>query len=280
VKVLIRKFEQLIMSKSKVSSEERSGFGDVFEGASVGEASASSSYPPQGADQGVGGKHRLQPRSRIAPEGVVRDAPVAEAVFGRGPIGTDRRKFRYDRDMARTKPAISFGATRGDRMDAVEAGDLLQQIHAMFKIERETEDKIAAFDKALFFEHAINGASLLQSGRGVLTVGASVFALAIVKQLLGADQRRFFRAYADETIAVLREVLAGYDAYDFEAAEKHGQVMQIAVERGLQKYPYLIHDSSDAALHISTEERLAVLASKRVVVGASANGVDVVPLRV
>jgi len=139
---------------------------------------------------------------------------------------------------------------------------------------------ILAFDKALFFEHTVNGASLLQPGRGVLSVGDSEFELAIVKTALGVDQRRFFRAFADEISAVNREVLDAYDPHDPVAAERHGQVMQVAVERGLQKYPYLAHDSSDAGLSLSVEERIALMQSKRVVLESTVNNVDKITPRV
>jgi len=173
-----------------------------------------------------------------------------------------------------TLEALPFGATRADRMDAAEAGRLLHRIHEVFEIDTEEENVIAAFDKALFFEHAVNGASLLQPGRGALSVGESVFELSVVKTILGTDQRRFFRAFADEVIEVNREVLASYDAYDPATVEKHGQLMQVAVERGLQKYPHLAHDSSDAALRISVEERMALMASKRSVLPTVVNNAD------
>jgi len=98
--------------------------------------------------------------------------------------------------------------------------------------------------------------------------------------LLGVDQRRFFRAYADDIAEVNREVLDAYDPYDAVAAEKAAQVHQVAVERGLQKFPHLAHDSSDACLGLSYDERLAVIASKRVVIPSTVNAVDRIADRV
>jgi hypothetical protein len=164
-------------------------------------------------------------------------------------------------------------------MDASDAGGVLDRIHRIYGIDREGEDVIAAFDKALFFEHTINGASLLQPGRGLLSVGSSSFELATVKDLLGVDQRRFFRAYADEIADVNREVLASYDPYDPVAAEKYGQLVQVAVVRGLQKYPHLAHDSSDAGLRLSVEERVALMNSKRSVLTSTVNNADKISVR-
>lgn len=212
--------------------------------------------------------------SGLATEGVVRRDPVAARQVGRGPVPVDPRKFRYDRNRAALMRAVPFAATKADRMDAGEAGDVLEAIHAMYGIAQESEDIVAAFDKALFFEHTVNGASLLQEGRGVLTVGNSAFELAMVKKKLGLTQRRFFRAYADDIAEVNREVLAAYDPYDPLASEKYGQLMQVAVIRGLQKFPHLAHDSADAGVRLSVEERIALVASSRVVLPTQANNAD------
>lgn len=206
--------------------------------------------------------------------GVVRNAPSQGRVVGRGPVPVDARKFRYDRTRASALPALGFSASKADRMDAADAGAMLDRLHQMYGIDRESEDIIAAFDKALFFEHSINGASLLQPGRGKLFVGDATFELQLAKTLMGTEQRRFFRAFADEIADVNREVLASYDAYDPISSEKYGQLLQVAVERGLQKYPHLAHDSSDAGVRLSVEERVAVMASKRVVLSSTVNKAD------
>lgn len=261
--------------------DARSELGALFEtappvgGSSVG---APGRYGPEGGTVvgapsfgGGGGPSR---GGGTPIQGVTRAAPVAGRVVGRGPVPVDTRKFRYDRTRADTLPALGFSASKADRMDAAEAGAMLQRIHEMYGIDRDSEDVIAAFDKALFFEHTINGASLLQPGRGKLFVADTAFELQLVKTLMGADQRRFFRAFADDIADVNREVLASYDAYDAVAAEKYGQLLQVAVERGLQKYPHLAHDSSDAGVRLSVEERVAVMASKRSVLASSVNKVD------
>jgi len=78
--------------------------------------------------------------------------------------------------------------------------------------------------------------------------------------------RRFFRAFADDIVEVNRSVLAGYSPYDFVAAEKHGQLMQVAAARGLHKYPELAFDAADACNNISLDARRALLASKALVI--------------
>jgi len=197
--------------------------------------------------------------------------------WGRGPIAVDRRKFRFDVRRGRASPALPFSASKSDRMDAEDAGNLLNRIHVAFGIDRETEDRILAFNNALFLEHTLNGASLLQPGRGSLKAAGVSFDIQIVKNILGVDQRRFFRAYADDVAEVNRVVLQEFDPMDPESAEVFGQMSQIAVERGLVKFPHLIHDSADAGVTLSNDERNALVASKRYTLRANVNNVDKIP---
>jgi len=197
--------------------------------------------------------------------------------WGKGPTPVDRRKFRFDVRRGRAAPALPFSASKSDRMDAMDAGDLLNRIHVAFGIDRETEDRILAFNNALFLEHSLNGASLLQPGRGTLKAGEMSFDVQIVKKILGVDQRRFFRTYADDVAEVNRMVLKEFDPMDPESAEIYGQMSQLAVERGLTKFPHLVHDSADAGVSLSNDERNALIASKRYVLRSTVNNVDKIP---
>jgi len=194
--------------------------------------------------------------------------------WGRGPAPIDGRKFRYDVTRGRGSKPLNFSASKADRMSASEAGDMLEAIHKMYGVDREVEARLVAFDKALFFEHSINGASLLQPGRGYLIVDGMSFDIQPLKDKLGVEQRRFFRAFADDIAAVNKEVLDAYDYYDPESVEKVGYIRQIAAIRGLHKYPRLIHDSSDAGTDLSYDERAAVANSKRVVLESTVNRAD------
>jgi len=75
-------------------------------------------------------------------------------------------------------------------------------------------------------------------------------------------------------------VLTAYDPYDPVAVEMHSQIRQVAVERGLQKYPQFAHDSSDACTNLSIEERMAIMGSKRLVLSSVENKADAMPPRV
>jgi len=194
--------------------------------------------------------------------------------WGKGPIPVDVRKFKYDVNRGKASPALPFSVSKVDRMDAAEAGKVLHEIHEMYGISMVEEARLLAFDRALFFEHTLNGASLLQANRGSLTIDGMSFDIIMLKRKLGEQQRRFFRAFADDIAALNKEILDTYDAYDPESADKVGQLHQIAAERNLQKYPHLVHDSADACVHITYDERAAIMASKALVLNSTANLVD------
>jgi len=221
-----------------------------------------------------------QSRQDVPRTGFTRVAEKQQAGWGHGPAVQDKRKFRYDVLAAQTRKPLTFGATKVDRLDATVAGDLLDRIHKTFGIDRESEERIWAFDQGLWYEHAVNGGSTLQAERGVVRVEEVEFDIPVVIKILGTDARRFFRAYADEIAATLKKVLDGYNPFVPEASEMYAAVMQVAVARGLQKYPHLIHDSSDAGVELSIEERMALQASKRYVIASVVNAADSVPGRV
>jgi len=187
--------------------------------------------------------------------------------WGKGPVLPDTRKFKYDRGRALMMQPVQFTATKADRLDADEAGEVLDRIHRAFGIEAESEARLMAFDNALWWQHIINGASVLQPGRGVLWVGGMSFDISSVLSTIGENQlRRFFRAYADEIVEVAQTVLAEFNPHDPVAAEKHGQLMQVATARGLHKYPEYCFDAADACLNMSIDARRAVMASKAFVI--------------
>jgi len=159
-------------------------------------------------------------------------------------------------------------------MDATEAGNKLHAIHVLFGIDKEPEARIFAFDQAMWLEHFLNGASMMQPGRGSLQVGEMSFDIASVRSVLGEDVRRFFRAYADDIAACAHMVLQSADPYDPASVEQCAQIRQVALERGLQKYPHLAFDAADACLNISMEERSALIVSKAHVLATATNAVD------
>jgi len=207
--------------------------------------------------------------------GITKAAPTVAKGWGRGPVEPDKRKYRYDVMRAVGTQPVTFSVSKEDRMDATEAGGLLHRLHVELGIDKAEENRIHGFNQALFFQHTINGASVLQKGQGSLVVDGHGFDLSVVLRVLGGNARRFFRAYADDIVEVNRAVIASVSSYDVNSLDKYGQLMQVAAERGLHKYPYLAHDSADACLFLSLEERRAVMASKRHVLMTGKNQVDI-----
>lgn len=208
-------------------------------------------------------------------KGVYRSDGKAAALKGRSVVGYDPRKFSYD--VVRGKrDALPFSASKDDRMSATEAGDMLDRLHRVFGIENETEGVLRGFDRGLFFCHTVNGGSTLAPGRSTFSVlgVTESFSFAKVRDVLGVDQRRFFRAFADEITEVNKSVCREYDPYDVVKAEHWGWLQQVAHDRGLHRYPYLSHDSADACLLLSPPERVALAASKVLVIASTANSAD------
>jgi len=206
-------------------------------------------------------------------KGIYREDKTANLLRGRGPVPVDTRKFRYD--VVRGKASrMEFSVDREDRMSADEAGMRLHQLHVIFGVQAEEDGFLKAFDDAMFFCHTLNSASVLTPGRSNFIVAGQSFPYRVVIDKLGVDLRRFFRAFADDVKDVNQLVIDQYDPYDAVKAERHGWLMQVAQEKGLQRHPHLAHDSSDACVRINMTERAAVINSKREVLTNVFNSAD------
>lgn len=208
---------------------------------------------------------------------VLPKQPVVKANARRMPR-LDRRKFNYDVVNAYKSKKIDSYAPVANKMSPQEAAKKLDLLHEAARIHDQPEDVLWAFDRALFLQHAFNGASVAQPERGEIVVEAKDadnndvrLDMADVLRILGVDSRRFFRAYADVTADILRDILEKYDPDDLQMVDDYGRIQTIAVQRGLMNYKYLIHDSADACVNLSPEEVVAVLESKQRVLTTSSN---------
>lgn len=234
------------------------GVQQLFRGEGNQTAGASSPRPGQSGGAGT---------PRAGARAILVGEEATGRGWGKGPVPVDTRKFRYDRTRALMQQPVQFTATKNDRMDPDEAGDVLHDIHRRLGIDTEDESRILAFDNALWWQHTLNGASIMQPGRGVLSVDGMTFDISdCLKMISENNLRRFFRAFADEIAAVNKQVLAGYNPYDLISAEKYGQLMQVAVARGLHKFPEYAFDAADACKDISVDARRAIMASKAFVI--------------
>jgi len=205
--------------------------------------------------------------------GMTRKLEAAEQRIGRAKDVYDKRKFNYDVIQAIKDPDVPWHVVKADRLEAADAGEKLHHIHKMYGIERENPSIIRAFDNALFFCHTINSGSVLQPDRSWLLVRGDRFSFLPVITYLGTDLRRFFRAFAEEIKEVNKAVLDDYDPYDVNKAEKHSWLLEVAMDRGLMRFPYLAHDSSDKCA-LTPVERAAVSVSKTSVFGSIINAPD------
>lgn len=191
----------------------------------------------------------------------------------------DQRKFGFSVSGVRSRSIGGFSACKADRMSAAAAADRMNGLIEQH-FRGATEEVKMSFVWGLLFCHTLNGASVLTPGRAGFSVGegegdrVTFVEYSTIVKALGPDLRRFFRAYADETRAVNKSILDSYDAADWEAVERFGMLEQVAMERGLGRYPDLAHDSADACVGLTAPERTAVINSTRRVVDASENLAD------
>lgn len=224
----------------------------------------------------LGKKPDVKP-SNIPVDGDTESAlpPASKAVrklFRRLP--RDPRLIKYDLVGGRNRLGVGFSVPRFDRMSAEDAGELLHGLHCKFGIQNCTEEVLWAFDKALFFNHTINGASPVQPGEKDMVIddpnsGQISIPMREIIDELGFNARRFFRAFADLVTEANREVIEERDPEDQNSIDRYDQLMQVAFQRGMVRYPELCHDSADACTRLTLEERATVLASKTKVLANS-----------
>jgi len=186
----------------------------------------------------------------------------------------DTRKFPFEVGIGPGISPKAWTATKADRMSPEEAGRKLADIMRMFKIERLDPDICLAFFNALIFCMAVNSSSVLTPDRADFTVAGEKFKFLEVVRYLGSDLRRFFRAYADDTVVILRSVLEHPDQLDAEIRDKRDLIMSVAQDRGLVRYPHLIGDNAEACNALAATEHVAIAAAKQSKLDGLVNAAD------
>jgi len=162
-------------------------------------------------------------------------------------------------------------------MPAIEAGDMLERLHDLYHLRGAPPEVHEAFLEVLLFAHTLNGGSVLQPGRTKFSLGDNTHYLdyADIVAYLGNEIRRFFRAFANETRDVNKRVLqAAKDPDDIIAMEKAEWLRNVARRRGMDRYPYLAHDSADACWGLTDGEWSALVASKAMIFSSGVNMAD------
>lgn len=203
--------------------------------------------------------------------------------------GGRSRLFDYDRTAGVARAELRAEVEKTDRMSVEEARRRLNELHDMYGVAREEENLLYDFDHALFLCYAINGSSQAAPTERVrfyvhvARQGASAFDYDLVRKHLGVDFRRFFRAFANEVVDACHHAYHNCDFSDPTQVELRDLMIQLADDRNISRFPWLIADSCDAATNISATQRAAVMRSKQTVISNSNNVVDrrnvAVPIR-
>lgn len=187
----------------------------------------------------------------------------------------DSRLFRYNRVDARARMK-GWQVDKDDRMPVEQARQKMDDLLEAAGLTKANSEYAEAFVDALCFAHVINSGSVLQPARGEINIeGCHPFPFIKVLEILGADYRRFFRTYANEVRRVNFKILDGAkEVDDVVAREKYQWLTQVAFERGLNRFPHLAHDSSDACWELTQEERAAIATAKYFAIDGKPNAAD------
>jgi len=183
----------------------------------------------------------------------------------KGKLRTLARFFPESFDYASAvKKPMTYAATSDSVMPLDEF--LLKQ-EAVFKAAKvmgKSAEYKMAFMKGMALCQALNSASVMQPGRASFYVqGDQYNFFDNVVYVLDQDTRRFFRASADFTRQVLRDVLTRRG--EAELDDVVAQIDAIAHKRGLMRMSDLIHDSAEACSLLTVTERSALMVSKKLV---------------
>jgi len=213
----------------------------------------------QAADRGASGITREVPKGKRK----VTSMPVVDPRLVPG---------REESLLAKTVP---WEASKEDRMSPAAAGKKLEELYCVYGIQAADVNFQYAFLDAFLFQHTLNGSSVMQPGRAIITVGGEELDVQYGIQFLGPDARRFFRAFADETRRVNNAVLSrGRDVNDIVAWGQAELLRQTAKNRGMSRHPDLAHDTADACSHLNESEHTALMSSKNAIFSTSVNTAD------
>lgn len=157
----------------------------------------------------------------------------------------DPRLFPFDVVKA-TGANVKYGAGQEGVMDAVTAGRTMSKILETCLGKNAPDGDQYALVRSLFLTQALNGSSVLQPGGVFLHVaGRPRISYEHVKKILGADARKFYRAYASTIVKTVKHVLSNYDRKDPDSVATLNAILRIAGEKGLLQYPEYISDVAE-----------------------------------
>jgi len=216
----------------------------------------------------------------VSGEAVVEEGQATVNPVGRSRVGGRRRGLYQGIDVygALSKPLV-ISATTDFAMSVEQAAAATTSILNGCGMTNELDNAKFYFLQAMQLCFALNSASTLMPGRATFSISVpgqptSTFNLfQDVVKVLGADTRRYFRAYADETRTVMENLRRAYiagplgsddiavDAYE-DIVDQWNAALRVAVSRGLSRVPHLIHDSAENCSGLSATEIAFLSASK------------------
>jgi hypothetical protein len=202
----------------------------------------------------------------------------ADTTWGRSAALSQYKALPFDFAAALQDAPVAYRASSNRVMRAEDAAARLSGILKHCGATGQVESVQLAFLKAILLSHAKNSGSVLQPSRAVFQVAGSTefnFFTDVV-QFLGDDTRRFFRAYAELSRTVVAERIKAYRDGDETASEDYRDIMMVARERDLVRYPELIADCADACVDLTQHMVDTLQASKKTIFATTPNMVDLV----
>lgn len=206
------------------------------------------------------------------------DRADVDATWGPSSFGRVAKLLPFDTAAAYQDRPVGFSATYNKVMPAKDASAMVSALIRRCGAVGQVESVQLALVNAILLSHAKNSGSVIQPSRAVFKVngGRELNFYEDVITVLGDDARRFFRAFADQTREVVRERITGYRAGDTNYDEDYRDIMMVAKQRGLDRYPDLIADSSEACSNLTRVESDAIGASKMSILSRTDNMADLV----
>lgn len=231
-----------------------------------------------GSEDGGGG---------VGPSGVSTSGDYArieerdDAEMSWGPPGNPMSRYMpFDAAAARTERQVRIGASTNRVVALEEVQPLAYGLMQHCGVAGQSDGVQSALFDAMLLCHAKNSASQVQPGRARFWIegGPKIHFFEVVVNHLGDDTRRFFRAYASAQRAVIRRILDRYKAGNESYAEDYRDIMWVAHDRGLTRYPDLIGDGADACFDLTLPERNALSMAKATIFANTQNVVDLVQM--
>lgn len=197
----------------------------------------------------------------------------------RGPFG--RPKRGYDRRLLPNVDVTRGLATMSKEVEVVaeasmskdDAGALNMRVLDVWGATRFLEGEIMTLMDALYHSVTVNGTSTVMPGRSVIRFNGGEFSMRAAVQEFGNDFRRWGRASADAIRDANERTMTALPD-DVLMWDRKQDLLRVAVQRGMQRYPTLCFDTADFCTGLTVPEHLAIAESKKLILASTTNYAD------